>query len=308
VVASSPQAGDGADPADESVVDTGVSGGGRIAGMRSSIQATWTRIEASRDKMAGVDVTFVAVGHDRRVGGNLLACALAYRLFLWLLPVSLLIAGVLGFVQGSGPGDPAEVARDVGLGGYVASTVAEAADQASSSWWALVALALFGLYTTSSGGAKAFRIVHSLIWGVPASKPRRSWFPPLGFFVVATGALLLSIAADTVRSDDFRLLSRLAVLFVFGGFGLAVSLLLPHGDASWRDLVPGALVLAVGLQALHLFTVYYLVDRVSHSSELYGGLGSAATILLWLYLIGRLTVAAAVLNVSLQNRRRELAG
>ena len=42
-------------------------------------------------------------------------------------------------------------------------------------------------------------------------------------------------------------------------------------------------------------------------SELYGALGAAASVLLWLYLIGRLVVGSAVLNATLWERNRSPA-
>jgi uncharacterized BrkB/YihY/UPF0761 family membrane protein len=81
---------------------------------------------------------------------------------------------------------------------------------------------------------------------------------------------------------------------------------LPHArDAGWRDLLPGALLLAAGAQVLHLVTVFYLAGRIESASELYGALGSASAVLLWLYLIGRLVVGSAVLNATLWERRRQ---
>jgi uncharacterized BrkB/YihY/UPF0761 family membrane protein len=44
--------------------------------------------------------------------------------------------------------------------------------------------------------------------------------------------------------------------------------------------------------------------RIESASELYGALGAASAVLLWLYLIGRLVVASAVLNATLWERRR----
>jgi uncharacterized BrkB/YihY/UPF0761 family membrane protein len=67
-------------------------------------------------------------------------------------------------------------------------------------------------------------------------------------------------------------------------------------------LVPGALLIAGGVIVMRLVTVLYLLNRIESSSELYGGLGAAAGILLWLYLIGRLIVGAAVLNAALWAR------
>jgi uncharacterized BrkB/YihY/UPF0761 family membrane protein len=49
--------------------------------------------------------------------------------------------------------------------------------------------------------------------------------------------------------------------------------------------------------------VLYLVPKLGHSSELYGALGTATVILLWLYLLARLLVAAAFLNAALWDHR-----
>ena len=80
--------------------------------------------------------------------------------------------------------------------------------------------------------------------------------------------------------------------------------LLPHGDADWRGLVPGALLIAVGMQAMHLFVVYYLSAKLERASELYGALGASTVVLLWLYLTARLVVSAAFLNATLWSEGR----
>ena len=42
--------------------------------------------------------------------------------------------------------------------------------------------------------------------------------------------------------------------------------------------------------------------KIEHASALYGTLGTAATILLWLFLIARLLIAAAVTNAVIWER------
>jgi uncharacterized BrkB/YihY/UPF0761 family membrane protein len=64
------------------------------------------------------------------------------------------------------------------------------------------------------------------------------------------------------------------------------------------------LLVGVGAQALHLFTVFYISRKISSASETYGALGAATALLLSLYLIGRLMVASAMLNAELWERRR----
>ena len=81
---------------------------------------------------------------------------------------------------------------------------------------------------------------------------------------------------------------------------------LPHRSTNWRDLLPGAVLVALGTQAIHLAVVLYLAPKIGRSSELYGALGAATVILLWLYLLARLMVAAAFLNAALWEARSEI--
>ena len=75
--------------------------------------------------------------------------------------------------------------------------------------------------------------------------------------------------------------------------------------------MPGAVLVAVGLEGLHLFTVYFLGPKLANATELYGVLGVVSTILFWLYITGRLVIGAATINASLyeqglQTRRRRM--
>ena len=59
------------------------------------------------------------------------------------------------------------------------------------------------------------------------------------------------------------------------------------------------MLLALGTQAIHLVVALYLAPKLGRSSELYGALGAATVVLLWLYLLARLVVAGAFLNAAL---------
>ena len=71
-------------------------------------------------------------------------------------------------------------------------------------------------------------------------------------------------------------------------FWLGASRALPNRAASWRDLVAGAAVVALGLQAMHLFTVYILGPKLESATQLYGVIGITTTIFFWFYIAGRL--------------------
>ncbi|MGH3062142.1 MAG: YhjD/YihY/BrkB family envelope integrity protein, partial [Gaiellaceae bacterium] len=70
-------------------------------------------------------------------------------------------------------------------------------------------------------------------------------------------------------------------------------------------LLPGALVVAVGTELLHVAVAFYFAPKLERSSELYGALGTATVLLVWLYLFGRLFTSATFLNATLWERRQE---
>ena len=94
--------------------------------------------------------TLDAIDHDRRIGGNLLAGALAYRVFVFLLPVALVAVSLLGFLRSARSGAPADYAQDLGVSAYVTSTVAEAAEHAQRSRWIALVVGLVALASTST--------------------------------------------------------------------------------------------------------------------------------------------------------------
>jgi uncharacterized BrkB/YihY/UPF0761 family membrane protein len=272
----------------------------------ASIKEQTSRARARADQLA-VDVpAFNAARHvarhDTRVAGRVLAAAIAYRLFLWMLPLALLLAGVLRLLHDRSPEQPNDVAESLGLSAYVASSVANAASDADQGRWLLLGIGAIGLWSASAAGGKTMFVVHALVWGGAAPASRTAALS-VGFLGAAVTAIGLSLLAHQVHGLERQLLARLALLAILAGLSLLASLGLPHDDAPWTALVPGALFVAIGVVAMQVVTAVYLVGRLESSSELYGGLGAAAAILLWLYFLGRLLVGSAVVNAALWERR-----
>jgi uncharacterized membrane protein/uncharacterized BrkB/YihY/UPF0761 family membrane protein len=275
---------------------------GRAERIKARVAATQARVDDTRQTVPAIDAAFVVRADDRQLAGNLLACAVAYRLFLWALPVALLLAALLGFLNAAHR-DAAGLAENLGLGNYVVTSVNSAADQARSSRFGLLLLALIGLYSASSGGAKTMSAIHSMSWGLPIERVRSSWRAALGFAGFGFGLLALGLITNWARSQaGIGTGVRLGMVVMFAGYWLCAMVLLPHGDVPWYRLIPGALLMAAGVQVLHLITVFYLAGKVATSSAMYGALGAAATILLWLYFVGRLVVLSTVTNATLWRR------
>jgi uncharacterized BrkB/YihY/UPF0761 family membrane protein len=247
---------------------------------------------------------------DASIGGSVLGAALAYRIFLWLLPFALVVVLALALAVDQTDGNVAEAVRDVGLTGFVASSVAEAAE--GTRGWALAAglgAALVVLAYQSSTLLRAIRAVTALAWGLPVvrtPRPTRSTALFLGWLVVFIAAA--GSAAPIRRSLDFPL-DLIANLAIYGaGLPLLWLLLswflLPHGAVRSSELVPGALAVGVGVAGIGLFNTLVLFPWLSEREETYGVLGVAAGLLFGFFLIGRTMELAAALNATLAEERR----
>jgi uncharacterized BrkB/YihY/UPF0761 family membrane protein len=260
--------------------------------------------EDARERSSMVALGFAVYERDRRHLGGLLAGALAYRFFLWLLPATLLLVGALGAVTAVIDDAPEELSDDLGLQGTLADLLRDAAEQ--RGWWIALVLGLFGTAYAGLGAVRSLRIAHAAAWGI---RPRRAARPAMGslwLFAVVLVGLAGSAIATFLRERS----GPVGYVATVGGLGLLYFVLwlrisesLPHRDLPRRALVPGAVLVAVGLQGLHLFTAYYLADSADRATSVYGAIGAALAILLWLFIISRLMVGGAVLNAELAARR-----
>ena len=267
------------------------------------VRAIRAHFEGARARHATVDIGLRLFERDSSIGGGLLAGALAYRLFVLLLPSALLFVSGLGLYAGVADKSSSSVAKEAGLHGLIASQVAETAS--SGARWLVflvmvpaVAYALVKLY-------HAVAITHAIVWH---GSGRGTRVTPTGVGVLGVAFLLNLGAAEVVgwirRHNQLGGLTTLLVyLVVVGAAWLAVSLQLPHRDARWYALVPGALLFGGGLLLVNVFNVYVTTRLVENRANTYGALGIATALLFSLVIVGRLMVVSAELNAALADRR-----
>jgi uncharacterized BrkB/YihY/UPF0761 family membrane protein len=262
-----------------------------------------TTVEARRGQHRWLDLGLRIVERDVAIGGSLLAGALAYRLFVLLLPTSLLLVSGLGVYAGAVDQSPRQVVRDAGLHGLIASEVGSTASD-SARWLVFVlmvpatAFALVKLY-------RAVAIVHGIVW---EGSGRGQRLVPKGVGLLGAALLLSLVAAELAGSlRDRDQLEGLGALLVYlplvGGPWLALTLQLAHRDARWPELVPGALVVGGGLLFVNAFNVYVTTRLVEGQANTYGALGIAAALLFSLVLVGRLVILSAELSAALHQTR-----
>ena len=273
-----------------------------IAWSKAKASGAFTWLLGARETHASVDVGFRAADRDRRVAASVLAGGVAYRFFFWLLSLSLVANGVLGLLDGT---RLQGALRDQGAGRALVEVVGEASQQSkTASWWLLVVGAWLVLWTGYLC-AKALVLVHATVWGVPAPRIGNSLVASLVFTGAAVGFVASMAAVRWWRTESAGagLVATLALIVIPLALWMWASLRLPPRGRTWLQLLPGALLVAIGVQALHLFTTLYLGPKLTSSTELYGALGIATTILFWLYITARLVIAGATLNASLDEHR-----
>ena len=275
----------------------------RLSGRLEQASALRGWIEAVRARSATVDAVFETIERDSDLGGAMLGGALSYRLFVFVLPLAFFVVSGLGLLASAIGVQPNLIVNSVGFAGVVTKQV-ESASKGPSSWWVALT-SLFALVYATRVLLRAVAIVHSLAWERTAASVKVS-ARSLGVFgaaVVAQLALTAGWGAVNHQTAIGGLVVLAAVLLVLAGIWLVVSLQLPHSGAGWRDLVPGCLFYAIGLLGVQIFNVLILGELLKSKSSTYGVLGIAATLLLGFFFVGRVIVAAAVINSTLYMRR-----
>jgi len=168
-------------------------------------------------------------------------------------------------------------------------------------------LAIAGALFFGLGFGRVLQLVHTRAWKL--TLPRRGTDQVLygGVLLALYGLILLLLLQLTeLKGSPHWLglslalgwLALLVLFFVWGPW------LLTHKALSRRELLPSAVLTAVGLVALILISRYVMQFWVDLYARDYGGLGVVLAIYFWLALSSALIVWAASISPSLAVRRR----
>jgi membrane protein len=279
-------------------------------GTQSRKDALAERVASARervDAMPGAPLVREVVETERDLGGGLIAGGVAFRIFLWLVPLGLVVAALLSFWVEHDEDGLEDATREFGIGAAAAQTAAEALEAGDRNAGLVLVFGLVMLAWFSFGAVRALILAHALAWQL---KPPRIWRP---FRVIATfnglfvGYTAVSLGLAWLREQlgTISILGTALTLAATTGVALTAMWLLPRRARTPRDLLPGALLVAVGAQLIQIAVLFYFAPRLGRSEETYGALGTAATLLIWLYVISRLITGAAFLNSTLWLRKNE---
>jgi len=231
------------------------------------------------------------------VHGGYLAAAVTMAAFTSIFPLLLVAVAVVGFLS-IDSNLPSEIIGRLGLTGSAATTVIDAIAVAKKSRNGALGFGTLGLLWSGLGLVAALQYAFDNVWQVRGRGLRDK-----------VGGLLWLIGSVVILTVSFGLTAALNVVPWFAPvsllLGLAVNLALwlwtlralLNVPVPWRQLLPGAVVGAIGLEVLKILGSIYVPRAVSASSALYGSIGIVFAILAWLFFFGRLTVYVAVVNV-----------
>jgi membrane protein len=186
----------------------------------------------------------------------------------------------------------------------VATAITSANGMTFWSRLSLLVAGLFALVLASRSLVRVLRITHGLAWNARVPKLRRPTLAAIVLIGSILGIVLFG-AWTSKLEDQVGILGVLPMLLggvVFAGVWTFVQYHLPRADAPWTKLIPGSILVAVGIEVLQIATVVWFTRYIESKSETYGAIGAALAILLWAYFLGRIVVSGAMLNAALYDQ------
>ena len=172
-------------------------------------------------------------------------------------------------------------------------------------------LAIAGALFFGVGFGRVLQLVHARAWRVELPA-RQTDYALYAFVLLAIyGLILLLLVQLTELKDSPSWISKVLAL---GWLALLVLFftwtpwLLLHGAVSRRDLVPGAVLTAVGLVLLMFVSSYVMEPWVDLYARDYGGFGVVLALYFWILFSSGVIVWAASLAPALSQRRAARAG
>ena len=256
------------------------------------------RVQQGNRPVGFVFSVFKKFGDDR---GGTLAAQLAYYGFLSLFPAMLVATTVIGFLGNDRVADSLVASVMGELPVFGEHVGPDAVRPIEGNWFGLT-VGLAGLVYGALGVAQSGQHAMAQLWNVPGVD-RPGFFPRLARslgFVVLLGLGALGIAAvGQIGPMPLPLLLQLlstAALFV------ATFRVLTPRAVPLKQLVPGAMVAAVGYSLLLQAGTSLVRNQLDRSEDLYGQFALVLGLLGWLNLVAAISLYGAELNVVLTRR------
>ncbi len=256
-----------------------------------------------------IDLAATYYERDRDSFASVLGAAIALRLFLFLVPAITTAVGLVLLVSGS------EAVRSLAEHANLTSEVAGQIET-STRTTTLQALGIFvgSLWLTVWTGRSLTKVLAACSGGAWRMSGRQTKVTvrmagavtSLVLLLVVVSALLNRVREDVGLAAATTTWGVTAVVYVTAWF--VVTWNLPKRTTDPGSLLPGALLLGLGLTALQWFMQFYLPGKLTRASALSGGIGLAVATLGYMFLIGRLMASSLIVDAIVWERFGSISG
>lgn len=245
----------------------------------------------------GCWVRFVMIsGRDRTL-------ALAGQTFTVIVPLLIVLAAYA-------PQDdalPKYLIERYGLTGTSADAVTLLFSRPPGSTGTITVVGLIVLFYSLVSLTRALQRLWEVAWELEPTGVRGTLDALSGFSLFLTQMIVLALLGALLRGaplGEFVVMAvRVAVAFVLW---LALQYLLLSRRVPRRELVPGAIVGAVGEVLAAAYSAVWMPHLLSVNAQRYGVIGVTFALLTWLIVLGACLVASAVISAEWALRRRRI--
>ena len=254
-----------------------------------------------------VDVALDLHRRDAQIAGAVISSAIAFRLFMFFVPLLLFSVGLAS--QLAQLFDPEAALRAGRVEGALREEIRAALAQPGHTRWIAMGLGLLGMATAGRTLSKTALAASSLAWRLPVSTKARTRVVGSLIGLIATIGLV-ALLINRVRSDLGLAVAGVSFLVAIGIYVVAwmfVLALLPRSTPDPGAVLPGAILVAAVTALLQLASQLYLPGRIADASDFYGTFGATVVTLGWFFALGRAIVLGLVLNAALYERLGSLS-
>ena len=253
-----------------------------------------------RNRRAGVPYGVMKKFGDDNA--NLLVVSLAWYGFTAIFPLLLVVVTLFGFIGQKSLGTG--IVNTLHNFPIVGSSFQSANPNTLHGSTIGLIIGLIGLVYGAQGVTQTAQQAMATVWNIPQVQ-RTGFLPRLGrslagLATIGVSFVLNAFVTGYVTGGSLNLAVRalilIALLAVNVGLYYASFVVLTAKIVPARQLLPGAILAAIGFTALITVGAGLVTHQLAHTSETYGTFGSVIGIVLFLLLLAKLTMYAAELN------------
>lgn len=242
---------------------------------------------------------------------EIIAAAIAYFALFSLFPITLLSISIASFSLGQAMDQQFIIRRLEFIAPAMGQLLGQNIDEIIKARGPVSGVALAGLVWSASTVFYMFNHTLNEIWGMKQRRAvwRRRGLAILFVLTFVGPALFLASFAGSMASHLSAFLP--ATIIAMGGvFSLTLALvldvalfmslymLLPHGAATWREILPGALGAGLLWELAKKAFLAFVSAYISASNLVYGSVAAIIAFLFWAYLSGLIFLFGAYLSVA----------